>query len=92
MCGIDGEVDFGDEPEVLEFEEENNEKAIEVANRFLTQYRDKGTSIIPWAPSLLNSEGELVAVSDASYPPKAHYLSWTFAPDESFVETQPVSA
>lgn len=85
MCGIDGSVDFEEKARKREIEAKNDLRAVETANRFLKE-NYKGTSTIPWAPRLWDDEGKLVAFSEASYPPKAHYLAWFLASGGVMVE------
>lgn len=85
MCGIDGSVDWEEKARKRGIEAEDDLKAVETANWFLKE-NYKGTSTIPWAPMLWDDEGKLVATSEASCPPKAHYLAWMLANDRTLIE------
>lgn len=78
MCGIDGSVDFYEKETTKEVSASSDDQAIQTANEFLLQ---RTGSVIPYAPMLYQGERQ-VAISDPSYPPRAHHLAWVCATKE----------
>ena len=77
MCGVDGDVD--EKQTTRELSASDDVQAIGTANDILK--REKSGLVIPWAPMLYQGERR-VAISDPSYPPRAHHLAWVCSTKE----------
>ena len=77
MCTVDGDVD--EKQSTKQISASDDIEAISMANDILK--RERSGLVIPWAPMLYQGERR-VAISDPSYPPRAHHLAWVCSTKE----------